>query len=129
VLRSAGSRWRIYFVMDPADKLGFEAMARLAYLRGDCVFAVDELHEYVPNVFGAIPKYFKKLCLHGRHRNVEVFGVSQRPANVHKDFLSQAHRLHVFRLTYPGDLDALKRIIPNVERVRDYRVGECISYP
>jgi hypothetical protein len=129
VMRTSKRRFRVAICVDSHDKLGFEYLCRLAYVRGDCTFAVDELHEYCPNVFGAIPKYFKKLCLHGRHRNVAVIGVSQRPANVHKDFFSQAHRLHVFRTIYPGDLDALKRIVPDVEKVKTFKVGQYVSFP
>jgi DNA helicase HerA-like ATPase len=129
ILSAERARFRIAFVMDPNDKLGFEYLSRLAYIRGNCEFAVDELHEYVPNVFGGIPKYFKKLCLHGRHRDVGVIGVSQRPANVHKDFFSQAHRLFIFRTIYPGDIDALKRIVPNVQRAATFKVGEHIAFP
>lgn len=127
--RSAAASFRLLWVLDPGDKLRFEALCRLAYLRGNLVFAVDELHEYCPNSFAAIGKYFKKLCLHGRHARVEVFGISQRPANLHKDFLSQATKLHVFRLMFPGDIKALKETIPDIERVRTFEVGQHITFP
>lgn len=126
---TAGRQFRVLWVLDPADTLRFEALSRLAYDRGDLVFAVDELHEYCPNSHQAIGKYFKKLCLHGRHANVEIFGISQRPANLHKDFLSQAATIHVFKLTFPGDMDALKRTVPDVDKARNFKVGEYLTFP
>lgn len=126
---TAARTFKLLWVLDPGDQLRFEALCRLAYERADLVFAVDELHEYCPNRFATIGKYFKKLCLHGRHANVDVFGISQRPANLHKDFLSQAARLHVFKLTYPGDMKALKETVPDIERVKTFKVGQHLTFP
>jgi len=120
--------FRVAICLDPEDRLTFDYLCRLAYIRGDLTFAVDELHEFCPNQHGAIPRYFKKLCLHGRHRAVGIVGVSQRPANIHKDFFSQAARVHVFRLLF-GDLDALRRMVPNIDRACRFKRGEFLTFP
>lgn len=126
---TAGRTFRLLWILDSSDRLRFDGLCRLAYARANLTFAVDELHEYCPNSFASIGKYFKKLCLHGRHANIDVFGISQRPANLHKDFLSQAARIHVFKLTYPGDLKALKETVPGVDQVKNFKVGQHLTFP
>lgn len=125
---SGASSFRIRYVSE--HPLAFEWICRLAWERQNCVVMVDEIHNFVPNIHGGIPPWFKKIVLRGRHRNVSIIGISQRPANVHNDFLSEAaaQQLFVFRLAFPTDLDALKKIVPDVYRAQHFKVGEHIRW-
>lgn len=111
--------------------LAFEYLCWLAWQRQNCTIAVDEVHQFVPNVHNGIPFWFKKLVLQGRHRNVSIIATSQRPQNVHKDFLSEAatHGLHVFRMNDPYGIETIRKIIPDAEKVRNLPIGKKLSWP
>ena len=48
---------------------------------------------------------------YGRHRHINLIGISQRPANVHNDLLAQADRRIIFQTIEPNDLAYLKKYI------------------
>jgi hypothetical protein len=111
--------------------LEFEFICWLAWQRGNLTLTIDEIHEFVPSHFGSIPLPFKRVVLRGSKRHINVIGISQRPANIHKDLLSQAAalRLYVFKLGWADDFASLKKIIPDVERAQHFKVGEFICWP
>jgi hypothetical protein len=121
--------FRVLYVTE--EQLEFQYICHLAWQRGNLCLAVDEIHEYVPSTFLSIPRPFKRIVLRGGKRNLSVVGISQRPANMHKDLLSQAAalQLYVFKLGWADDFKALKQTIPDVERVRNFKVGQYISWP
>lgn len=130
VVRLSTSRtFRVRIITE--DPIAFQFVCWLAWQRGNCTLAVDEVHEFVPNMHNGIPRIFKLLCLRGRHRDVSIIATSQRPQNVHKDFLSEAanHGLYVFRMNDPYAFDTLRKIIPDVDKARNLPIGEKLSWP
>ena len=47
----------------------------------------------------------------GRGYGVEIFGLSQRPASVDKNFLGMCSRIHTRRLSLPADADTVAKAL------------------
>lgn len=50
-----------------------------------------------------------KVIRYGRHRKINLIGITQRPANVHNDLLAQADIRILFQTTEPNDLTYLRK--------------------
>jgi DNA-binding transcriptional ArsR family regulator len=74
---------------------------------------VEEIHEYIPEGGGLdeTGKMLIRVAKRGRKRGLGVMGLSQRPADVKKDFITQADLLVWHRLTWDNDTDVVKRVI------------------
>jgi len=126
--RSMEPTFRVRIVTE--SQKAFESICWLAYNhRQNCVIAIDEVQEFVPKTHAGIPFWFRKCCLRGRHHKIAIIAASQRSANVHNDFLSQAatHRVYVFR-TEPEDLGWLKRY-KALHTAVGLKVGEFLTWP
>jgi len=125
---AAARSFRVRLVTE--SKTAFDVLCWLAYEKiGNCTLAIDEIHEYVPSHHAAIPYWFRKCVLRGRHKNISIIGSSQRTANVHNDFLfaAAAHRVYVFR-TPVEDLGGLKRY-KSLHAASLLPVGQYLTYP
>lgn len=74
-----------------------------------CVWQVEGAHVLVEELSQVTmaswaPPAWKKLSTAGRHRGLTLIGVSQRPANIDKDFLGNCTEIRCYRLNY--DVDA-----------------------
>lgn len=111
---AAASRreFRLRYVPRGADAVlaaRFEAFCALAYELGDITLVVEEL-QLVTRPSWA-PASWSDCTLRGRHRNVTIFGVSQRPASVDKNFFSQANVISTGRLLFEDDVAELARVL------------------
>jgi hypothetical protein len=68
-----------------------------------------------------------KIIRYGRHRRISLVGVTQRPANVHKDLVAQADVKILFNTAEPNDLAYLRKYA-NVEPavLQALRIGEYL---
>ena len=64
---------------------------------------------YPPKDLPAGQEGFVRAILQGRHRGIEIIGVTQRPALVHPNFRSNAHDTYVFALEDHQDVQAIRR--------------------
>lgn len=74
---------------------------------------VEEIHEYIPQN-GAMDETGQELIRigkRGRKRGLGIIGISQRPADVKKDFITQADWLVWHRLTWKNDTNVVRRVI------------------
>lgn len=112
VVKAAGPRGEFHIVFRPSlnraqDEAQFNVVCRIALAARNLLFVVDELHTVTKpshSVDG-----WGKLVMMGRGFGVEIFGMSQRPASMDKDFLGNASTIHTRRLSYPEDAKALAR--------------------
>jgi len=74
---------------------------------------VEEIHEYIPEGGGLdeTGEMLIRIAKRGRKRGLGIMGLSQRPADVKKDFITQADLLVWHRLTWNNDTDVVKRVI------------------
>lgn len=74
---------------------------------------VEEIHEYIPEG-GALDECGRmliKVAKRGRKHGLGLCGVSQRPADVKKDFITQCDWLVWHRLTWDNDTAVVRRVL------------------
>ena len=74
---------------------------------------VEEVHEYIPEG-GALDETGEMLirvAKRGRKRGLGIIGISQRPADVKKDFITQCDWLLWHRLTWDNDTKVVRNVV------------------
>lgn len=112
VVKASGARGEFHVVFRPSlnrtqDEAQFNVVCRIALAAGNLLFVVDELHTVTKpshSVDG-----WAKLVMMGRGFGIEIWGMSQRPASMDKDFLGNASTVHTRRLSYPEDAKTVAR--------------------
>ena len=112
-LKAAG-RGPVHVVFKPrlvraVDEAQFDAVCKMAMLARDVTFIVDELHTVTRPSWA--PDGWRKLVMMGRGYGAEVFGLSQRPASVDKDFFGNLSTIHARRLAYAEDAKVVARAL------------------
>src|SRR6056297_1104659 len=74
---------------------------------------VEECHEWIPEKgsVGEVGKMLIKIGKRGRKHGLGIVGISQRPADVKKDFITQCDWLVWHRLTWRNDTKVVGRIL------------------
>ena len=89
---------------------------------------VEEVHEYIPEngSVGECGRMLIKIGKRGRKHGLGICGISQRPADVKKDFITQCDWLLWHRLTWDNDTKVVGRILDNdyATAVEDLDDGE-----
>jgi hypothetical protein len=82
-------------------------------LKKPFLLVVEEIHEYVPEGGGMddTGRMLVKVGKRGRKHGLGIVGISQRPADVKKDFITQANWLVWHRLTWNNDTKVVERIV------------------
>ncbi|GAA0235131.1 ATP-binding protein [Haladaptatus pallidirubidus] len=121
-----------YLDEDEADELIRETarhlFAKEKKLKKPFLLVVEECHEYIPEGggMGETGKMLIKVGKRGRKHGLGVMGISQRPADVKKDFITQANWLVWHRLTWENDTKVVSRIVGDEygDAVPDLNAGE-----
>lgn len=91
---------------------------------------VEEVHEFIPESGGlsSAGKMLIRVAKRGRKRGLGFCGISQRPANVKKDVITQCDWLCWHRLTWDNDTSVVRRVIDAdaAEAVQNLDDGEAI---
>lgn len=91
---------------------------------------IEECHEYIPEQvqLDDCGQVIIKIAKRGRKRGLGILGISQRPANVKKDFITQANYKIWHHLDWDTDLDVVRRVIgkDSVETVKNLETGEAL---
>ncbi|MFT4958815.1 MAG: putative coiled-coil protein SlyX, partial [Halobacteriales archaeon] len=98
-------------------------------LKKPFLLIVEECHEYIPEGGGMdeTGRMLIKIGKRGRKHGLGIVGVSQRPADVKKDFITQANWLVWHRLTWENDTKVVKRVVDDgyADRVTDLPDGRA----
>ena len=86
------------------DTLGWTV--KLCEAMQNCTLLVDELDRFCSPT-SVLPE-IDACCRYGRHSGVSLMVCSRRPAEIPRIVTSQAHTIHVFRITEPRDVAYLK---------------------
>jgi len=122
-----------YLDEDVADELvkevARELFVREQDLRQPFVMLVEEIHEYIPQQGspGEVGKMLIKIGKRGRKHGLGILGMSQRPADVKKDFITQCDLLVWHRLTWNNDTDVVARVIDreHADAIEDLNDGQA----
>ncbi|WP_299236118.1 helicase HerA domain-containing protein [Natronomonas sp.] len=97
-------------------------------LKQPFLMLVEEVHEYVPEGGGIdeCGRMLIKISKRGRKHGLGIVGISQRPADVKKDFITQCDWLVWHRLTWNNDTNVVGRILGSgyADAVEDLADGE-----
>jgi len=97
----------VYRPLNPDAEI--ERIADLVYTLGNTTFLVEEIDCYCSPY--QISKSFAHIVQRGRHKNITLIGVSQRPYGIHRLLTSQAKEIYVFATNEPRDREYLKNLL------------------
>lgn len=90
---------------------------------------VEEIHEYLPQSGGTdeTGEMLTRVAKRGRKRGLGICGMSQRPADVKKDYITQCDWLLWHRLTWDNDTTVVRRVVGSdaADAVGDLADGEA----
>lgn len=124
--------------LDPDDadqlvgKVARALFAKAKKLRKPFLLVVEECHEYIPQQGspGFAGQHITRIAKRGRKHGLGLLGISQRPANVDKDAVTQANWITWHRLTFKNDT-SLVRDLYGAEvaaAIEDLEKGEAFLY-
>ena len=87
----------------------FNFVCKLAFETGDCLLVVEELNRVTEAT--RAPPSWQDCTSRGRHKGLMIYGASQRPANVDKDFFSNATKIRSGRLNFAADIKTLANVL------------------
>jgi hypothetical protein len=102
---------------DTADRLVYEVAKHLFSqardVRQPFLLLVEEVHEFVPEQGGLddVGEMLVRVAKRGRKRGLGLCGLSQRPASVDKDFITQCDWIAWHRLTWANDTRVVDTIL------------------
>jgi hypothetical protein len=98
----------------------FLELCNLVYLCGNMAFVIEEL-DLTAGTFDNDLE-FLSLIKRGRHRNVEIIGISQRPFGINRNITSQAKEIYSFAQLEPRDIEYLRYYLGNsAELIRNLK--------
>jgi ABC-type dipeptide/oligopeptide/nickel transport system ATPase component len=90
-------------------KSQFDFFCKLAFTLGDLVMVVEELNRVTTAT--KAPPAWQDCTSRGRHKGLSIYGASQRPAALDKDFFSNATKIRTGRLNFAGDIKTLSNVL------------------
>ena len=114
--RLSGDFRLIYQPLQPDEE--FAEICDLVYACGNMVFVVEEIDRFSDSTH--LPIEFANIVQRGRHANITLIAISQRPYRVNRTLSSQVKEMYTFQQSEPRDIDFLSEFIgQDVDRVRD----------
>ena len=105
-----------------------QLFAKEKKLKKPFLMVVEEVHEYIPEGGGMdeCGRMLIKVGKRGRKHGLGIVGISQRPADVKKDFITQCDWLVWHRLTWNNDTKVVGRILGSdyAEAIEEMDDGE-----
>jgi len=105
-----------------------QLFAKEKKLKQPFLMLVEEVHEYIPEGGGVdeCGRMLIKVSKRGRKHGLGIVGISQRPADVKKDFITQCDWLVWHRLTWNNDTKVVGRILGSeyAEEIEEMDDGE-----
>ncbi|MFC6720959.1 helicase HerA domain-containing protein [Natrialbaceae archaeon GCM10025896] len=106
-----------------------ELFQREKKLKKPFLMLVEEIHEYIPEGGGLddTGRMLIRVAKRGRKRGLGLAGMSQRPADVKKDFITQCDWLLWHRLTWQNDTKVVRNVVGSdyADAVQDLDDGEA----
>jgi hypothetical protein len=97
----------VYRPIEPDLELAW--IAELVWECGDVTFLVEEVDTFC-SAYRIEPE-FANIIQRGRHRNITLIGITQRPYGIHRLLTSQAKEIYIFATNEPRDREYLRNLI------------------
>lgn len=106
----------IYQPLNPAKD--FDEICDLIFECGELTFLVEEIDKFCTPQ--SISDNFANVLQRGRHKNITLIGISQRPFGINRLITSQAKIIYSFIHREPNDINYLKDFIgEEAEKIKD----------
>ncbi|RQH01824.1 helicase HerA domain-containing protein [Natrarchaeobius oligotrophus] len=93
-------------------EVGHHLFAKQKKLKKPFLLLVEEVHEYIPESgLDEVGRMLIKIAKRGRKHGLGLCGISQRPADVKKDFITQCDWHIWHRLTWDNDTKVVRRVL------------------
>ncbi|MFC6723503.1 ATP-binding protein [Halobium palmae] len=115
-------------VVDLVAGVARRLFIRQRSLQKPLLLVLEECHEFIPQKGkDDASEVLVKVAKRGRKRGIGMLGLSQRPADVSKEFITQCDWLAFHRLTWPNDTDVVGDLVDrdHAEAVQDLATGEA----
>lgn len=86
-----------------------EQICELVYTLGKCCFLVEEIDCYCST--HQISDNFAAIIQRGRHKDITLIGITQRPYGINRLLTSQAKEIYVFNTNEPRDREYLRILL------------------
>lgn len=107
----------------------FASVCDLVYKCGNITFLVEEIDSFLSINTSGLDREFLNIVQRGRHREVELIGITQRPYAMPAILRSQCKELYTFRQFENRDIDWLRGILGDrADEVKSLRQFEYIEY-
>lgn len=111
----------IYRPISPQMEIG--RICELVYCLGNCCFLVEEIDCYCTAY--QISDSFAAVIQRGRHKNITLIGITQRPYGINRLLTSQAKEIYVFNTNEPRDREYLRTLLgqeiePKLDALKQY---------
>lgn len=97
-----------------------------------CPIILEESAEYIPQRRGRdrAGDIIHRVARRGRARGLGLIGISQRPADIDKGFITQCNILIVHQLKWGNDTKAIRDVLgrESADQVQQLGVGEALVY-
>ena len=97
----------IYCPIKPDAEI--EMICELVYSLGNCCFLVEEIDCYCSAY--QISDNFAAIIQRGRHKNITLIGITQRPYGINRLLTSQAKEIYIFNTNEPRDREYLRTLL------------------
>jgi len=98
-------------------------------VRKPFLLVVEEIHEFIPQKGSRddVGDILLQIGKRGRKHGLGLLGLSQRPAAVDKDFVTQCDWMLWHKLTWDNDTDVVRRLLGSdaAEAITDFEPGEA----
>lgn len=123
--RCIDGAFKIVYRTDQPRK-DFAQICQIVMAAGDIVFVVDEMDMYFDK--GEPGEEFADLIRRGRHEDIELIGISQRPRQL-GEVRSMAHELYIFDTHEPSDLSYYRQSFSDglVEKIKQLKQYEYVK--
>ncbi|MFB6266861.1 MAG: helicase HerA domain-containing protein, partial [Halodesulfurarchaeum sp.] len=115
---------------DLIEKVLRQLFSREKRVQQPFLVLVEEIHEFLPQQGGLddLGETLIRIAKRGRKRGLGLCGMSQRPAAVDKDFITQCDWIVWHRLTWENDTRVVKSILggDTAREVQELETGEAI---
>jgi len=84
----------------------YDSFFKFCMMRGNCIVVVDETMQVCPN-YARLPDWYKGILTRGMELGVSVWSLSQRPAKIPLEILSESTHYFIFRLNIKQDRERI----------------------
>lgn len=117
----------VYQPINPIED--FDVICDLVFSSGDICFCIEEIDTFLSLNPAGLSRNFLNIVQRGRHNNIDLVGITQRPFTMPAILRSQCKELYTFRQFEQRDIEWLRGILGDAaEDVRNLKQYEFIAY-